>query len=384
MTALRIIITGTAGSGKTSIVRAICSEGPYQHVRAVTSRPARADDRGEYEYLSEDAFAVLDDATLLVKTDYRGHKYGIRKSEVQEIENSGRIPILTLTPESASILLNNAPNRARYLSFFVDAPDLDLESRLLTRTGSTQQTLTQQKTDRDYKYAFTYAIQNVDLVASVALIRTLIDIEGKSGILSARIVKMGLVCGVFLENASTNNVPGASYDLSLGDEYFYGGRIRKLSDSEPILMVEPYDYAIVTSHELAHLPLNVCGRFDLAVNLFAQGMILSNGPQIDPGFRGPLFCLLFNTSSSPILLKRKQHYATLELHKIIESTEPYRGQYQAKKLLDYLPANAARGAINELKREVESLRSESRNLQAMILAVISLVLAVVAIWVSLK
>jgi hypothetical protein len=85
-----------------------------------------------------------------------------------------------------------------------------------------------------------------------------------------------------------------------------------------------------------------------------------------------------------VLLKRRQHYATLELHKLIEPTVSYSGQYQAKRLLDYLPANAARGAINELKKEVESLRNESKNLQALILAVVSVILAVVAIWVSLK
>ena len=172
--------------------------------------------------------------------------------------------------------------------------------------------------------------------------------------------------------------------MTLGDEYFYAGRIQRLDETKPILLIEPYDYAIVTSAENANFPLNACGRFDLSVSLFAQGVILSNGPQIDPGFRGPLFCLLFNTSTSPVLLKRRKHYATLEIHKLIEPTVAYRGQYQAKTLLDYLPSNAARGAINELRKEVESLKTESRNLQAMTLAVISVILAIVAIWVSLK
>lgn len=63
-----------------------------------------------------------------------------------------------------------------------------------------------------------------------------------------------------------------------------------------------------------------------------------------------MFCLLLNTSSSPVLLKRRQHYATLEFHKLVEPMYSYGGQYQAKNLLHYLPSNAARGAINELKK----------------------------------
>jgi deoxycytidine triphosphate deaminase len=179
-------------------------------------------------------------------------------------------------------------------------------------------------------------------------------------------------------------VSGASYDLSLGDEYFYGGKIHTLSEKDPILTVHPYDYAIVTSHELADLPRDVSARFDLAVNLFCQGLILSNGPQVDPGFRGTLFSLLFNTSSSPVLLKRRQHYATIEFHKLVAPTYGYQGQYQSKRLLDYLPANAAQGAINELKKELEQVRSESKSLQNTTFAILSLILALIALLVSLR
>ena len=193
-----------------------------------------------------------------------------------------------------------------------------------------------------------------------------------------------LKCGMLLGNAEPQNVQGASYDLSLGDEYFYAGRIHRLSDSEPILMIEPYDYATVTSHELSNLPRDVCARFDLSVGLFCQGIILSNGPQIDPGFRGPLFCLLFNTSSSPVLLKRRQHYATLEFHKLLEPTYHYKGEYQAKSLLYYLPTNAARGAINELKKELEEVRKESQLLQSATWAILALILALIAVWITLK
>ena len=275
---------------------------------------------------------------------------------------------------------------SRYLSLFIDSSDLELDRRLNDRGGGFDKNgeTIRRSHDRSHRDRFTYVIDNRDLTDTISFIVALTKTYKQSGVLSARLITLGMKCGVYIEDAEESNVEGASYDLRLGDEYFYGGRIKRLSGHDPILLIEPYDYAIVTSHEVVNLSANVCGRFDLAVNLFAQGVILSNGPQIDPGFRGALFCLLFNTSSSPVLLKRGSHYATLELHQLIEPTSGYHGQYQRKTLLDYLPSNASRGAINELKREVEELKRSSRSLQTVILGVISLFMAVIAVLVSLK
>ena len=84
------------------------------------------------------------------------------------------------------------------------------------------------------------------------------------------------------------------------------------------------------------------------------------------------------------MLKRRQHYATIEFHKLLAHTSGYSGRYQAKTLLDYLPSNAAQGAINELKKELEQVRGEAKNLQATTWAVLSLVLALIAVFVSLQ
>jgi deoxycytidine triphosphate deaminase len=349
----------------------------------------RAGDEGEYDHVTAEEFdGLLAGGSLLVHTEYRDHHYGVRHDEVDRIGRSGHSAVLTLTPESAARLSREKNKDGQWpcLSVFIDAPDSVLDDRLHRRGDTTDAEVVkrQRSEDRAARSDCLYAFENREVRHCMELLEVLWRMFDKSGVLSQRLMSAGVRCGLYLENAEERKIQGASCDLSLGDEYFYGGRIRTLTEKRPILVIEPYDYAIITSHESANLPSDVCARFDLAVSLFAQGIVLSNGPQVDPGFRGPLFCLLFNTSSSPVLLKRRQHYATLELHKLIEPTGAYRGKYQAKRLLEYLPANAARGAINELKKEVERLKNESKNLQALTLGVISLILAVVAIWVSLK
>lgn len=200
------------------------------------------------------------------------------------------------------------------------------------------------------------------------------------GVLPKRLITLMINCGMLLRNADIDNIKGASYDLSIGDEYYYSGKIKELTDKDPFILIEPYDYAIVTSKEIANMPRDVVGRFDLSVSLFCQGIILSNGPQVDPGFKGRLFCLLFNTSNALISLKRSQHYATLEFNKMIEPSESYQGKYQDKdKIVYYLPSNSMRGAINELKKEIEQVKKESKTLQNTFLAITSLILAIIAL-----
>ena len=268
---------------------------------------------------------------------------------------------------------------------FIDAEDGVLDERVGSRgTDAVAREREQRETDREVGRSAMYTVRGGKAEEVSDLIAGLWTIRDRSGVLPEGLIARLVACGTLLEKAELSKVQGASYDLRLGDEYFYGGRIHRLSDKEPILTLEPYDYAIVTSHEVADLPREVSGRFDLTVGLFCQGVILSNGPQVDPGFRGPLFCLLFNTSSSPILLKRRQHYATIEFHKVLWPTARYRGYYQAKTLIDYLPANAARGAINELKQELEEVRKESKSLQATTWAILALVLAMIAVFVSFR
>lgn len=133
------------------------------------------------------------------------------------------------------------------------------------------------------------------------------------------------------------------------------------------------------------MPRDIIAKFGLTVGLFCQGIILSNGPQIDPGFRGTLFCLLFNTSNRAVHLKRGKHYATIEFNKLIEPAKPYEGKYQeTENIIEYIPANVLQGAINELKKEIEKLKNESKLMQGIYLCVVGLMFVIISILLVLR
>ena len=386
-----LVITGTSCSGKSSVADALAARKlGLELVTAVTTRPARSDDApGQYEYIDHEVFQqAQDDGELFVEGRYRGECYGVRTAAIRDVRRTGKTPMLVITPEAAKrISVDDPVEDAEFRPFvvFLDADDGDLDERARNRsTTGVESDQKQRELDRRRGDCALYTIRSGDVGDATDLISALWRTRGRGGILPRSLIHRLIACGTLLQEADDNKVESASYDLRLGDEYYHGGQIRRLSETEPILTIAQYDYAIVTSQEVVDLPRDVAGRFDLSNSLFCQGIILSNGPQVDAGFRGRLFCLLFNTSNSPILLKRRQHYATLEFHKVLCPTDRYSGHYQAKTLIDYLPTNAAQGAIHELKLELENVRKESKNLQATTWAILSLVLALIAVFVSFR
>lgn len=387
-----IIITGTSCAGKSTIAKELESVDSYsgirfEQVKAVTTREKRADD-SNYEYIKDKEFDdLLNGNELLVHSTYRSKKYGIKRAEYKKVIQSKKIPILVITPASAAELLTGT----EYMCIFLDASDEALMDRWCERLHQNpskkeiKMFSTQHKVDRNYQDKAHYILNNTDISSVVSLIIWLWEHQDQGGALPQKIISDMINCGMLLRDANPKMIKGASYDLCLGDEYYYDGKIQKLSDEKPFLTIEPYDYAIVSCKETAWIPRDVIAKFGLTVGLFCQGIILSNGPQIDPGFRGTLFCLLFNTSNRAVHLKHGKHYATIEFNKLIGYAEPYEGKYQGKeRIIEYIPENALHGAINELKKEVEHLRKESHIMQNIYLGVVALMFAIVSILLVIR
>lgn len=384
-----IVITGTSVAGKTTIARKLVEINKgFALVQALTTRKQREDDRtGEYLYLSEEEFSKLDkQGDLLIKSKYRGNDYyGIAIKTFKELAISGLVPVLVVTPESVYQLEETPQNkphgRLSFLTIFLDAPDNILDERLKDRGQQSTKSITDQRlNDRQYEKLCIYTIINTDLAKTTALITSLWEFRNNEGILPKRLIKLMIECGALLENAQLENISGASYDLMLADDHYYGGKPVSLTEQNPFIMIEPFEFAFVRSKEICNLPRDVAGRFDVAVSLFLQGLIISNGPQVDPGFRGGLWCLLFNTSNDTVQLKRGQHYATVEFSKLLHPTHSYEGKYQDKeKIADYLPRSASRSPISGLKDDIRTLKSEKWWIKTLplVLSIVALLAAII-------
>ena len=390
-----IILTGTSGSGKTTIAKELQNENSkYEYIRAITTRSAREDDNGHYLYISDQEFEERQH-TFFTYTSYRNAKYAYSSMDILKSQSKGHFPILVVSPESFAILKKSGKlnigkdnyNHECYISFFIDSIDDELNKRLINRDGRIDQKKEKNRrnSDREYSDIPDYIVQNHNLSDTVGIIKRLVELYGISAKLSEIDIGLYIRNGMLVCDADKNNIKGASYDLRLGDEIYSSGEIKKLENQNLRLTIAPYDYALVSSKEEISLPKDVVAHFGLTVGLFCQGIILSNGQQVDPGFRGKLFCLLFNTSNQPVTIKRGAHYATIEFTKMNELASKYKGKYQGKEdIIDVLPDNTMLGGLSELKSEIEELKLESRNMQSVYISVIAIMFAAISILLLIR
>ena len=356
-----IILTGPKGAGKTEIANQLVANSDFQIVQAITTREARPSGDEYYDFVSDVEFDIWKrGGQLLVCDEYLGKKYGIRIKSLEDIIENKKIPLLIITPKSVKTLNETEFNEQKhhFLSFFLYAQNDELKERLKQRDSYIQPEVLRQITaDCAYRDEGIYQLQNIEIDVTSNLIHILWENRNAMGMVPERIIKALIEGGTLLKNADVQNVNGSSYDLSLGDQYWQNGKKQTLDEDNGFIQLKRGDFVIVSSKEIAELPNDIAARFDLTVGLFCRGVILSNGPQVDPGFRGRLICSLFNLSNSTFDLKRDQHYSTLEFIKLSEPTTAYKGKYQGKEdIIDYLPTSSDPSTIIKIWDEIDKLK----------------------------
>ena len=171
--------------------------------------------------------------------------------------------------------------------------------------------------------------------------KILIELFYKPGVINHQQLIALMKVGILVYDGTFGNAKGASYDLTIDKEHLCSGIEVVRRD---VVEIQPFDYVVACARESVNLPRNICGTFDLKVSMFCKGIILSNGPQVDPGYQGKLLCLLFNTSSEKFRLEANIGYqfATVQFQGLTSSTDmPYAGKYGRKKeVKDYIAAYA--------------------------------------------
>lgn len=85
------------------------------------------------------------------------------------------------------------------------------------------------------------------------------------------------------------------------------------------LIIDPFSAALIQLKETVDTrscindhDLLVCGRFDLRLSMVAKGLISQQATQVEPNYKGKLFCYLFNQTAGPIILNYEEEIATIE------------------------------------------------------------------------
>ena len=186
--------------------------------------------------------------------------------------------------------------------------------------------------------------------------------NSRGGILNEDIIKSLIKANTLLLNTIPNKVQAASYDLHLANTYWCEGNFHEIDKLDNhTLTIPPYSYVIVQAQEEAHLPKFISGNFDLKVSMFFNGLILSNGPQVDPGYRGALFCMLYNASDIAFTLKKGSSFATIQFFSTSSTSDGYRGKYQDKvEFIDFIQRKGLNSSKESILSRINAVSNENR------------------------
>lgn len=165
--------------------------------------------------------------------------------------------------------------------------------------------------------------------------------------------------------------------------YWCQGAYKEVTGND-VIQIPAYSFIFATAQEQACMPRFVSGNFDLSVSMFFSGVVLSNGPQVDPGYRGALFCMLYNTTDQPVPINRGAKFATLQFFTTTHVTSGYSGAYQRKSTFrDFVSSRMAisqGGQILERVNKVHSSNSLFKNIVITWLAVTSAIAIGAGTW----
>lgn len=121
----------------------------------------------------------------------------------------------------------------------------------------------------------------------------------------------------------------ASYDMRIGDEYYLydekcpdGREIR--SRSQGVIVIPPNGLLLCTMYETLKLPPDIVGHLSLKVSLLMKGVMMASQSQIDAGYEGKIFGLLYNLSHKAVCLREGEFVLRLELMRMEQPTaKPY-------------------------------------------------------------
>ena len=346
-----IFLIGTRGAGKTSVSKFLAEKGRLV-LKPSTSRPKRFEGEGEYHF--ED---VWNSDLLAWEIRVGEYSYGMRNSEISRVSRDG-VAITVFEPRNIDVLLQfKTRTDIEVITLGLDTIDsLDIQRE---RTGGRIDRSVGERgllEDRKVVEDCDVVLCGDEISVSEGVLAVCRILESRGGVVDGESIRAMINAGSLLTRANSENVQSASYDLRLGSQAWCQGKFIELDRRNPSLRIPAYSYAIVTSEEEARVPRFLTGTYDLTVSGFMDGLVLSNGPQVDPGYRGALFCTLFNGRDVPRGVTIGRHFATIQFVTTTSVTVGYRGKYQGKtELPAFVSENTAVSPGGNIVERIDKL-----------------------------
>jgi dCTP deaminase len=140
---------------------------------------------------------------------------------------------------------------------------------------------------------------------------------------------------IIVEPFDDERIESASYDLSLGDQYY------ATSDELPkklrpetgpnYVKLEPGEFAVLTTKEYVYVPADLVGLISVRYTYKQQGLVNVSGFHVDPGFFGKLLFTVYNAGPQDIVLEAGKPIFLIMFAELKATAKvPYKGKHQAQ------------------------------------------------------
>ena len=173
------VVTGTSGAGKGTLEKALLVQIPGLALAvSATTRERREgeEDGREYWFISDEEFdEKLRAGEFLEYVEFPwGQRSGTLRSEIDRIQDVGKIPLLDLEPMGALEVKNTVPGA---VTIFVEAPSFEenerrLRARATESEGEIEERLDLAREQLDQADDFDYKVVNDDVD------QALVELEG--------------------------------------------------------------------------------------------------------------------------------------------------------------------------------------------------------------
>jgi guanylate kinase len=179
-----VLITGPSGAGKSSFIAQVMAADPRLafSVSTTTRAPREGEvDGREYDFVDDARFAELLAQDAFVEwAEVHAHRYGTRRSRLDEMTAAGKIPVLDIDVQGGVQVLEKFGREM--VSVFLFPPSWDeLERRLRSRGTDADATIELRLRNARHEVGFadryTYWIVNDDLDAAAARMLAILTAE---------------------------------------------------------------------------------------------------------------------------------------------------------------------------------------------------------------
>lgn len=215
---------------------------------------------------------------------------------------------------------------------------------------------------------------------------------GTPGVLSPREIKRYVRNFCLICPFEEGHLKGASYYLSLGDEYALQGKKGKLQGEagKDELTIPPFHLAIIKTREIINMPRFLIGRWNIRVRKAYEGLLWVGGPQVDPGWVGHLFCPIYNLSDEDVTLEKGEPIATIDFVKTTDVDPDFENKYKAfregvNKTIDKYNWRLKSGLYTMAQKRIDDLEKKVSGVETrsnIVIAAIAVLVAVLAILVT--